>query len=304
MSEDAVAPVVAIMLILAVVVTFFAAWNAYYVPSMKEQSEIAHIKEVETAFLKFSSDIETAASLKKKIRFSEPIPLGGGDFTFDPVKSGGILRIQGDDTGYLKLDIINDSIGEQRGNLSYLTMVNFTYQPVNNFWQEQGYTWSYGNVNVTKGLLSTPLQYASMGDVPYAITGTLFDIETTPWVNDSAACSLVEIQVVNITIDSLHTTTNGNGNAMLTLNSSVISMTYSNTTQMNVTLYRHLPRGFKTALYESVNHSLNEISCSNVHVTYRSEITDDIWPEIGVRFDPIPNMTLNRKITGISIGTY
>ena len=298
MKEDAVAPVVAAMLILAVIVTFFAAWNAYFVPSMKEQSEITHIGEVETGFLKFSSDLETAASLKKKTRFSEPVPLGGGDFTFDPVKSGGVLRVQGEDKGYLRVDIVNDSIVRPSGTLR---MVNFSYQPVNNFWQDQGYSWSFGNVNVTKGSLSTPLQYASMDEVPYGITGTLFDIGTTPWVNDSRACSLVEIQVVNITPDRGHPMASGNGNAQLALESSVVSQGYPNTTQMNVTLYRHLPKGFRDALFESVNRSLNEVSCSNMHVTFRSELTDTVDPEIGVQFDAIPNLTLNRKITGIEI---
>ncbi len=299
MNDDAVAPVVAAMLILAVIVTFFAAWNAYFVPSMKEQSEITHIRQVETGFLKFSSDIETAASLKKKTRFSEPVPLGGGDFTFDPVKSGGILRIQGEDKGYLRVDIVNDSTVHPS---NAFRMVNFTYLPVNNFWQEQGYTWSFGNVNVTKGSLSTPLQYASMSEVPYGITGTLFDIGTASWANDSAACSLVEIQVVNITPDSHHAMASGNGNAQLALESSVVSQGYPNTTQMNVTLYRNLPRGFRDALFESVNRSLNEVSCSNMHVTFRSALTDAIDPEIGIQFDAIPNLTLNRKVTVISIG--
>jgi hypothetical protein len=298
MTDDAVAPVVAVMLILAVIVTFFAAWNAYFVPSMKEQSEITHISEVETGFLKFSSDIETAASLKKKTRFSESVPLGGGDFTFDPVKSGGILRIQGEDKGYLRVDVVNDSIARPS---NAVRMVNFTYLPVNNFWQEQGYTWSYGNVNVTKGSLSTPLQYASMGEVPYGITETLFDIGINPWVNDSAACSRVEIQVVNITPDSLHTSASGNGNAQLALESSAVSQSYPNTTQVNVTLYRNLPRGFRDALFESVNRSLNEVPCSNMHVTFRSVLTADIDPEIGVEFDAIPNLTLSRKITGIVV---
>lgn len=298
MTDDAVAPVVAVMLILAVIVTFFAAWNAYFVPSMKEQSEITHIGEVETGILKFSSNIETAASLKKKTRFSEPVPLGGGDFTFDPVKSGGVLRVQGEDKGYLRVEIVNDSTVQPSGALR---MVNFSYQPVNNFWQDQGYSWSFGSVNVTKGSLSTPLQYASMDEVPYGITETLFDIGTAPWVNDSAACSLVEIQVVNITPDPGHLTASGNGNAQLALESSGVSQGYPNTTQVNVTLYRNLPRGFRDALFESVNRSLNEVSCSNMHVTFRSALTTDIDPEIGVQFDPIPNLTVNRKITGIVI---
>ena len=146
MKEDAVAPVVAAMLILAVVVTFFAAWNAYYVPSMKAQSEITHIKDVETGVLRFSSDIETAVSLKKNLKFSEQIPLGGGDFSFDSVKSGGELKVRNaSPAGYLRMNWTN---GTESNPDNYFSLVRFSYTPVNNFWQDQGYDWRYGNVYV------------------------------------------------------------------------------------------------------------------------------------------------------------
>ena len=190
------APVVAAMLILAVGVTFFAAWNAYYVPSMKAQSEITHLKDVETGFLRFSSDIETAASLKQNMRLSEPIPLGGGEFTFDEVKSGGLLRIQNETEGYMRITTIN---GTTPVTSNLLHFSNYLYQPVNNFWQDQGYIWSYGNVNVTKDTLTTPLQYTSMDKVSYGVTRVLFDLDSVSAPNDPATCSLINVYSVNIT---------------------------------------------------------------------------------------------------------
>ena len=118
------APVVAAMLILAIGVTFFAAWNAYYVPSMKAQSEITHLRDVETGFLRFSSDIETAASLKRNMRLSEPIPLGGGEFTFDAVKSGGLLRIQNDTYGYMRIRIINGTTAATTSTFSIFPIIH------------------------------------------------------------------------------------------------------------------------------------------------------------------------------------
>ena len=57
MKDDGVAPVIAVMLILAVAVTFLAVFNGIYIPSLKQSAEIDHIQNVEAAFLKFSSDI-------------------------------------------------------------------------------------------------------------------------------------------------------------------------------------------------------------------------------------------------------
>ena len=57
MKDDGVAPLIAVMLILAVAVTFLAVFNGIYIPSLKQSAEIDHIQNVEAAFLKFSSDI-------------------------------------------------------------------------------------------------------------------------------------------------------------------------------------------------------------------------------------------------------
>ena len=265
MSEDAVAPVVAAMLILAIGVTFFAAWNAYYVPSMKAQSEITHLKDAETGFLRFSSDIETAASLKRNMQLSEPIPLGGGEFTFDAVKSGGLLTIQNDTYGYMRIRIINGTTAAP--SITFLHLSNYSYQPVNNFWQDQGYVWSFGYVNVTKGTLATPLQSTSMDDVDYGLTGALFGLETVPWPEDPIQCSQITVYSVNITPAAGHTLASGNGNGLLVLNSTVMSLQFTNVTNLNISINRNLPGGFQSALWNAVNQSANEARiCGNVQI--------------------------------------
>ena len=301
MSEDAVAPVVAAMLILAIGVTFFAAWNAYYVPSMKAQSEVTHLRDVETGFLRFSSDIGTAASLKQNMQLSEPVPLGGGDFTFDAVKSGGLLMVRNETEGYLRISIINETSPATASNI--LRFSNYSYQPVNNFWQDQGYTWSYGNVNVTKGTLATPLQYTSMDAVTYGMAGTLFDLDAVPSPDDPATCSRMNVYIVNITPSARHTLASGNGNGMLTLESTVVSQQFPNTTSMTVSINPALPGGFRDALWDDAdNQSASEVlNCGNVH---RIPPTDPLEPDppIQLTFDTIPNMTLNRKIAEITLG--
>jgi hypothetical protein len=296
-NEDAVAPVVAVMLILAIGVTFFAAWNAYYVPSMKAQSEITHLKDVETGFLRFSSDIETAASLKKTVRLSEPIPLGGGEFTFNAVKSGGLLRIQNESEGYMRVSIINGTTPVTTSNL--LRFSNYSFQPVNNFWQDQGYVWSFGNVNVTKGSLSTPLLYTSMDTVTYRMTRSLFDLDMVPSRDDPAVCSLMNVYIVNMTPAAGHTTSSGNGNGMLVLESTVTNQQFTNATSMTLRINPGIPEGFRSALWNSANRRVNEsLSCRNVHAVSNSSNL-----EIQMMFDTIPNMTLNRKTIEIVLGT-
>jgi hypothetical protein len=302
-NEDGVAPVVAVMLILAIGVTFFAAWNAYYVPSMKAQSEITHLKDVEAGFLRFSSDIGTAASLKRNMQISETIPIGGGEFTFDTVKSGGVLRIRNDTDGYLRIRIINGTTAPPIVTVNYLHLSSYSYQPVNNFWQDQGYVWSYGYVNVTKGILATPLQSTGMDDVDYGLTGSLVGLETVPWPEDPTQCSQVTVYSVNITPAAGRTLVNGNGNGMLVLESTVVSQQFTNVTNLNISINHNLPAGFQSALLGAVNQSANEAGiCANVQVIPPDPAHPGSSQTIQMKFTPIPNMTLVRKITEISLG--
>ena len=306
MKEDAVAPVVAVMLILAIAVTFFAAWNAYYVPSMKAQSEITHIKEVETGFLRFSSDIETAVSLKKSMKLSEPIPLGGGDFTFDPVKSGGELKIwNASPAGYIRLNWTGETDPAMQD--CFFGLVRFSYKPVNNFWQDQGYGWAYGNVYVinTERNLSTPLKFYNMTDVTYGLAGSLVDLESVPSYSSPGNCSVITIHAINITPDSRHFRISGNGNGMLVLESDVTTVRVINATSMNVSITTPLPGQFHTSLWDSVNTSVEDslARCGNVQ---RTQPPDPAQREIQLAFRPYPypNMTLIRETTEITIGAY
>jgi hypothetical protein len=165
MKDDAIAPVIAVMLILAAIVTFYSIWNAIYVPSMKESAEVDHLHNVETAFVHFSSDLYFASSSHQDhISFSEPVQLGGGDTLVNQIKSSGALSVQNENAPAYNLTFTDSDGGTTIVNG---TLVNFSYQPVSNFWQDQGYTWQYGYLNVTKngGTLSTPLNYYTMADV-------------------------------------------------------------------------------------------------------------------------------------------
>ncbi|WP_062397620.1 hypothetical protein [Methanogenium cariaci] len=89
-DEEAVAPVVAVMLVLAVVVTFLAVYNASIVPSLKAEAEVMHIGgDVEESFLRFAADIDSAAGMKRPVQLSESLVLGGGGYAFE---RGGTLR--------------------------------------------------------------------------------------------------------------------------------------------------------------------------------------------------------------------
>ena len=305
MNEDAVSPVVAAMLVLAIAVTFFAAWNALFVPAMKAQSEITHIRDVESGFLKFSSDIETAASLKRDMRLSEPILLGGGDFTFDPVKSGGELKVwDALPEGYLQQDWTSQT-GPGNPDRSF-RLVKFSYTPVNNFWQDQGYGWMYGNVYVlnTERNLSTPLQFYNTTDITYGLAGSLVELEAVPSYSSPGNCSSVIVRTINITPDSRHFRISGNGNGMLALESTVDRERILNATSLTLNITAP-PGRFGNGVWDSVNASAAGTLdvCGNV---IRILPSDPNQQKLRLVFEtyPYPNMTLIRETTEIRIGAY
>jgi hypothetical protein len=304
-KDDAAAPVIAAMLILAVGVTFFAAWYAVYVPSMKAQSEITHIRDVETGFLRFSSDIDTAVSLKKNLKFSETIPLGGGEFTFDPVKSGGVLKVWNlSPAGYLGVNWTTET-GPASPDYS-AGMVRFSYTPVNNFWQEQGYGWSYGNIYVlnTGRNLSTPLGYATHNDVTYPLARSLVDIGYVPAYSSPGNCSSITLRSVEITPDTRDFRTSGNDNGILTMESTVTKDRVLNATSLNLHIPGPLPGRFHAALWDTVNASIEDtlLACGNIQ---RPLPPDPAHQDIRLVFRtyPWPNMTLDHETTKITIGT-
>lgn len=165
MKDDAVAPVIAVLLILAAIVTFFSIWNVVYIPSIKESAEVEHLRNVESAFLRFSSDIEQSVSARQDyLTLSEPVQLGGGASVFNSLTSGGSLSIEQEAEPVYHITVVN-STGPAVRNQN-VTMVRIAYLPVGNFWQDQGYRWQYGYINVTKyNSIQSPLGYYSMTDV-------------------------------------------------------------------------------------------------------------------------------------------
>jgi hypothetical protein len=260
MRDDAIAPIIAVMLILAALVTFFSIWNAVYVPSLKESAEVEHLQNVESAFEHFSSDIEYAVSSHQdNLVFSEPVQLGGGDVIENSLKSSGALQIQNETDPIYSLNL-TDGTGTTVALVNG-TIVNFSYEPVNNFWQDQGYRWQYGYINVTKNRdLSTPLNYYNMTDVEneISLSGSLQTFaesfvaasatanatpvqNMTPTPNNqfsfspmSGNCTSLDLWVVNISASPEHHFVSGNGFGTFKLTTTVYSTQYYSITNISL----------------------------------------------------------------------
>lgn len=247
MTDDAVAPIIGVMLILAVIVTFLTVINAVYVPSMKQSAEVSHLKDVESAFQHFSSDIQRAvAAGEDSMILSEPVQMGGGDFFLNTLKSGGSLSVTDGTVSPYTLALYN---GDPNPVLFMKgTLVSVSYNSVGNFWQEQGYRWQYGYLNVTKyRTRQSPLSYYNMtdvnneftgagslasfagsfGNVQYTLNQTLFpDMDVNGTVTSYSPradnCSSVVLRAVNLTASPDHSSASGNGFAKLELKSSVM----------------------------------------------------------------------------------
>lgn len=244
MNEDAVAPVIAVMLILAIGVTFFSVYTTTYLPALKERAEVVHLSEVEKGILKFSSDIENAVCMKNEGILSEQIVLGGGDILLNPQKSSGTVRIRRDQNPCL---VIRNGSGDEY----HLHLVNYSYTPTGNFWTDQGYTWQYGYVNVIKGTRSTPLQdYVDASGMVKTFGKSLVSI-------DSSDRHDVVFTTVNFS-KSDRDYSSGNGVAKLILNAtrpvpihfslvSEFTVSVNSASQVNATLYDDI--------YQALNES-------------------------------------------------
>jgi hypothetical protein len=166
MNDDALSPVIAVMLILAVAVTIFSVYNAEYLPGMKQQAEVEHLQKVEESMVRFGSAVENAISLKRPMSLSESVILGGGDILLHSSRSSGTIRVQQEEDPVIFVWIETST---ERIQVP-LHFVNFSYWPMDNFWVDQGYSWQYGYINVSRvsgGRMydSVPLQYSTMESV-------------------------------------------------------------------------------------------------------------------------------------------
>lgn len=295
MNDNAVAPVVAVMLVLAVIVTFLAVYNAAIIPSMKAEAEVLHIHDVEESFLRFAADIESAVCLKRTAQLSECIVLGGGDILLNGGKSGGTLYVRDEDEQIFSVECNGTSYG--------CTFVNISYVPVSNFWQDQGYFWKYGYVNVTQKNIETPLLYPNIENISAnarssGFFGSLIDIDSKEGffpvnVNNPGGlngtytksvakrCTEITLSVVNFSVGRGYVS--GNGAAMLTLNVSVQEPVIIDApNHLNITVNEHfmgsdsvLPCGEPVIM--ACNSSLTEIN----------EDYENIC-----RYDPVNNRTM------------
>ncbi|NMB77790.1 MAG: hypothetical protein GYA23_01690 [Methanomicrobiales archaeon] len=298
MKDDAVAPVVAAMLVLAVIVTLFSAWNAVYLPSLKQQSEITQARDIENAFTRFSSDLSAAASLRRTAGFSEPMPLGGGNVIFSPVTSAGTLRVNEEPKQLYSVTII-------RGTTTRYTepgrLVNFSYRPVQDFWTDQGYVWHYGYVNVTKGspgngadaaALSSPLQYPSMNEVATspvitAFAGSLISMDDEPWSNATTNCSRLTLSAVTFHREpkASYTSSNGIGTLALTadVNETPVGILHSvDQDRIVIRVSRSVPDPFSSGLFTACNQSFARLNRTYPHNIAHSFGTTALYNETAI----------------------
>ena len=147
-KDDAVSPVIALMLILAILATCMAVYTTTYVPGLKQQDEITHSGEVKLAFERFASDIDNVIALGKPAVYTEVLELGGGDVPLSPTKSSGTVEINTTVIG-------NYTIGSETKNLN---VIEISYLPSFTAWEKQGYLYKNGVVWITKDEKKTPAQ--------------------------------------------------------------------------------------------------------------------------------------------------
>ena len=147
-KDDAVSPVIAVMLILAILATCMAVYTTTYVPGLKQQDEITHTGEVKLAFMRFASDIDNVIAQGKPAVYTEVLELGGGDVPLSPTKSSGTIEINTSKIGTYK-------VGSETKDLNGIAV---TYTPSFTAWEKQGYVYQNGVVWITKEEKVTPAE--------------------------------------------------------------------------------------------------------------------------------------------------
>jgi hypothetical protein len=252
MRDDAVAPIIAVMLILAALVTFLVIYEGMYIPSLKESAEIDHLEHVEESFMRFSSDAAFATSSGQSgLSFAEPVQLGGGDVVFDTLRSSGSLEITNENEPVYTLTLSNSTgtMSNPADNVTVNgTIVDVSYKPQDNFWQDQGYEWQYGYVNVTKygGKREAPLGYPMMDNVtaefntpnrPLNVFASNFmQVKYTENTQAGGAvnCSQLDIWAVNMSASPDHSFVSSNGYGTLKLTTTVDQSSWGNITEISL----------------------------------------------------------------------
>ena len=145
-KDDAVSPVIALMLILAILATCMAVYTTTYVPGLKQQDEITHTGDVKLAFERFASDIDNTIALGKPAVYTEVLELGGGDVVLSPTKSSGTIEVTETVIGSYTID----------SNTENIIGIELSYLPSFTAWEKQGYLYKNGVVWITKDEKKTP----------------------------------------------------------------------------------------------------------------------------------------------------
>lgn len=91
-NKDAVSSVVSAILLLAVLTTFLAAINSYYIPSLVADHEIHHMQDVRNSFMEIAASTSPGSSKERVL-----IPLGDGGMPFiSSLSSSGTLTVSPD----------------------------------------------------------------------------------------------------------------------------------------------------------------------------------------------------------------
>src|SRR5690606_33913742 len=153
-----------------IIATAIAIYSATYLPGLKQQSEIEHSRDVANAFVRFGSDIDYVISHKKTARFSEPFSLGGGDVLLSPVRSSGLVTIEGQPLVNVTVNVVGMPL-----MIGDASLVDVSYVPSFATWEPQGYRWEYGIVAVTKDDVAVPQlsRYNTMDDTQEDRSGFL-----------------------------------------------------------------------------------------------------------------------------------
>lgn len=302
MRDDALSPVIAAMLILAVVVTAFSIYHAQVLPEMKEEAEIAHIQEVEAAFLAMSADISYTVGEKRDLLLKETVPLGGGDIITDPLRSGASLSVTPADGWLLDVTLKNNEIAVYSANSS---LCRIAFIPSGNFWEDQGYAWDGGVLNVTAGSRETPLEFVTMtqaragtGDLARlfgtvsgqdSTTNTTYQVVTNVRLegskivydnetiiiqgNDQGNCSALAIDLAGV-LPGKDRFIGGNGIATISIAAATGERTYDANTVTFLVSNETMSLN-TTALWEKIRQSLQDINdrYQNAEAIFNEEAT-------------------------------
>ncbi|GAA5261451.1 flagellin [Methanocalculus sp. MC3] len=317
-DDSAVAPVVAMILILAIVVTLLSAFQVTVVPTMKERSEIAHIADVEKALLRFSSHIEAAAAMKQPLSFSETIQLGGGDNLLNSIRSGGTLHVMNENRSYPVAGISIQQSGDIWTN-STVHLVNFSYTSVGNYWRDQGYRWGWGIMFVHSGNRETPLQYATMNEADQSILdsgfpGSLLTIQTDEkliperFENGTITGNLTQKVTIHINRVSFskggQNFVSGNANARIALSTAITETIIDNVTKLEfrVSTQERIPEAFRENLNISIANSFSAFSSkTGIPILFEND-ENRIWRIDTSKIDLLPDIILREIDITVTAG--